>query len=126
MMFNLSTVWSIALAAALSSLCVSADRGHGYSGPNSIDEFRHHHPYHHPPTNYRPKFYIRASRNDTDDISEEFYQGLKKANRGGTLVLPKNQTFVIGKKLDLTFLKNIEVNLEGEIKVCLPHHFEIG
>jgi galacturan 1,4-alpha-galacturonidase len=41
---------------------------------------------------------------------------LKKANKGGTLYLPKGQTFVIGKPLDLTFLNDIHVHLEGEIK----------
>jgi hypothetical protein len=89
-----------------------------YSGPKSIGEFRHHFPYHHPPANHRPKVHIRPSKDETDDISAEFYKGLKKANNGGTLVLPKGQTFVIGKKLDLTFLKNVEVELEGTILVC--------
>ncbi|CAG8979430.1 hypothetical protein HYALB_00013438 [Hymenoscyphus albidus] len=116
MTFKFSSLLPIVLISALATFCVSAEREHSYSGPSSIDQFRHHHPYHHPPLNHRPKFYIRASRNDTDDVSGEFYRGMKKANHGGTLVLPKNQTFVIGKKLDLTFLKNIEVQLEGEIK----------
>ncbi len=117
MLFNLSIGRVLALAVALASSIASADQNHGYHGPKSIQDFRKHHPYQYPPKNHRPKIYIRSSKNDTDDISAEFYRGLKRANHGGTLVLPKGQTFVIGKKLDLTFLKNVEVNLEGTILV---------
>lgn len=119
MLFNISIAKTIALAIALTSSVASADKGHGYSGPKSVDEFRKQCPYHHPPEDHRQKIYIRSSKSDTDDISADFYQGLKKANNGGTLVLPKGQKFVIGKKLDLTFLKNIEVQLEGEILVSV-------
>jgi galacturan 1,4-alpha-galacturonidase len=97
----------------------------GYNGPKSCDQFRQHHPYHHPPADHRPKVYIKNSKSDTDDISAEFYAGLKKANHGGTLVLPKGKTFVIGKKLDLTFLDDIQVQLDGEILVS-GHHETIA
>lgn len=60
---------------------------------------------------------IRPSKNDTDDISDDFLWGIKRANHGGRLLLKKGKTYVIGKKLDLSFLDNIEVQLEGEIKV---------
>lgn len=112
------------MAVALTSLLASASSlDPRYSGPRSIREFRTRHPYHRPVVNHRRKIHIRSSRNETDDISADFYAGLKKANHGGTLVLPKSQTFVIGKKLDLTFLRDVHVNLEGtilvsEISVC--------
>lgn len=64
---------------------------------------------------HRHKVHIRASANDTDDISQDFLQGLKKANHGGTLVLKEGKTYVIGKKLDLTFLCDVHVQLDGEI-----------
>jgi galacturan 1,4-alpha-galacturonidase len=60
---------------------------------------------------------IRASKSDTDDVSTDFLWGIKQANHGGRLLLQKGKTYVIGKKLDLRFLDNIEVQLEGEIKV---------
>lgn len=60
---------------------------------------------------------IRASKNDDDDVSADFLWGIKQANHGGRLLLKKGKTYIIGKKLDLTFLDNIEVQLEGEIKV---------
>ena len=118
MLFNLSVAGVLATGLALlSSIAAVEANGHTYNGPKSTSEFRHNHPYHQPPTNHRPKVFIRASKNATDDISVEFLKGLKKANHGGTLVLPKGQTFIIGKKLDLTFLNNVQVNLEGTIKV---------
>jgi hypothetical protein len=60
---------------------------------------------------------IRSSRSDTDDISDDFLWGIKAANHGGRLLLKKGKKYVIGKKLDLSFLDNIEVQLEGELKV---------
>lgn len=50
-------------------------------------------------------------------MSSDFLWGLKQANHGGRLLLKQGETYVIGKKLDLTFLDNIEVQLEGEIQV---------
>jgi galacturan 1,4-alpha-galacturonidase len=105
----------LGLLASLATLVVSSSLDASYRGPRSVNEYRHHFPYHHPPANKRPKVHIRASKNDTDDISAEFLKGLRKANHGGTLVLPEGKTFVIGKKLDLTFLNDIEVQLDGKI-----------
>ena len=64
---------------------------------------------------HRHKVHIRASANETDDISQDFLKGLKKANHGGTLVLKEGETYVIGQKLDLTFLCDVHVQLDGEI-----------
>ncbi|KAJ5909211.1 hypothetical protein N7495_001893 [Penicillium taxi] len=59
---------------------------------------------------------IRPSRDDTDDISSDFLWGVHQANHGGRLLLEKGKLYVIGKILDLTFLDDIEVQLDGEIK----------
>lgn len=85
--------------------------------PRNIQEFREKHPYEKRGNDCHRKTYtIRASKNDLDDISDEFVEGLKKANNGGTLYLPANQTFIIGKPLDLTWLNDVHVHWEGEIK----------
>ncbi|KAM7197229.1 exo-polygalacturonase [Rhypophila sp. PSN 637] len=88
--------------------------------PRSLQEFRQIHPYSHPSSHpnraARKQVQIRTSANETDDISSDFLNGLKQANNGGTLVLPANQTFIIGKPLDLTFLNDIQIQLDGEIK----------
>lgn len=84
--------------------------------PRSVDEFRQKHPYKGKGSHSRPVVKIRSSRNDTDDVSDEFKAGLKKTNHGGTLYLPKNELFVIGKPLDLTFLNDVQVHWDGEVK----------
>ena len=60
---------------------------------------------------------IRPSADDTDDISDDFLWAIKKANKGGRLLLKKGETYIIGKKLDLSFLDDVEVQLDGELKV---------
>lgn len=110
---RLPTVTSL-LAFAASVAAIELPAG----VPRSVEEFREKHPY-------VSKFHggcrkvvrIRSSKNDTDDISAEFLEGIKKANNGGTLYLPKDELFVIGEPLDLTFLDDIHVRLDGEILV---------
>lgn len=65
----------------------------------------------------RKKVTIRASKHDRDDISDDFLWAIKKANHGGLLHLEKGKKYVIGKKLDLSFLKDIYVKIDGELKV---------
>ena len=86
------------------------------SGPSNVEEFREKYPYN--PGNldkHKRVVTIHPSEHDLDDVSTAFYKGLKEANNGGTLYLPAQQTFVIGKSLDLTFLNNIQVRLDGKI-----------
>ncbi|KAF2703194.1 glycoside hydrolase family 28 protein [Pleomassaria siparia CBS 279.74] len=64
----------------------------------------------------RKKITIRSSKHDRDDISDDFLWALKKANHGGLVHLEKRKKYVIGKKLDLTFLKDVYVRLDGELK----------
>jgi hypothetical protein len=89
--------------------------------PRDISEFRDKHPYTPPKHEHRKIVQIRASKNDADDVSDEFKKGVRKANGGGTLHLAKGKTYVIGKALDLTGLEDIHVHLEGEIRVSCPH-----
>jgi galacturan 1,4-alpha-galacturonidase len=65
----------------------------------------------------RKKTTIRASRDDHDDVSDDFLSAIKKANNGGLVHLKKGHKYVIGKKLDLTFLKDVYVKIDGELKV---------
>ncbi|KAK1716022.1 family 28 glycosyl hydrolase [Colletotrichum acutatum] len=113
MRFSRSLALFGAVAGVVSSYGIELPAG----VPRSLEEFRDKHPYTPPSQGCgRKTFTIRASRNATDDVSEELKKGLQEANNGGTLYLPKNQTFVIAKALDLTFLNDIHVRLEGEIK----------
>jgi galacturan 1,4-alpha-galacturonidase len=65
----------------------------------------------------RKKVTIRASKDDHDDVSDDFLVAIKKANNGGLVHLKKGHKYVIGKKLDLTFLKDVYVRIDGELKV---------
>ncbi|KAH8680771.1 family 28 glycosyl hydrolase [Xylariales sp. PMI_506] len=87
--------------------------------PRNVEEFRSKHPYKRSKDcgdGKRPIVTIRASKNDTDDVADEFLAGLHKANHGGTLYLPKDKLFIIGKPLDLTFLDDVQVHWDGEVK----------
>ncbi|KAK7420395.1 hypothetical protein QQX98_002818 [Neonectria punicea] len=84
--------------------------------PRDVLEFRSKHPYKAPTQHHRRKVTIRSSKNDEDDVSDAFLRGLKKANHGGTLYLPEGHTYMIGKPLDLTWLNDVHIHLEGEIK----------
>jgi galacturan 1,4-alpha-galacturonidase len=68
----------------------------------------------------RKKITIRASKNDRDDISDDFLWAIKKANHGGLVHLQKGKKYVIGKKLDLSFLKDVYVKIDGELKARVP------
>lgn len=94
--------------------------------PRDLLEFRSKHPYSPPKHGHRKIVTIRASKNDRDDVSAEFARGIKKANNGGTLYLPRKKKFVIGKVLDLTGLNDIHVHLDGEIKVRKRTNFTPG
>jgi hypothetical protein len=62
---------------------------------------------------------IRCSRNDTDDISSELYAAIKKQNHGGEVWLLEGEKYVIGKRLDLSFLDDFALRIDGELKVRL-------
>jgi hypothetical protein len=62
---------------------------------------------------------LRPSKDGKDDISAEFEKGLREANNGGLLKLEKDKTFIIGKTLNLTWLNDVYVQVEGTIKVGL-------
>lgn len=86
--------------------------------PRNAQEFREKHPVARRSfeEEARETFTPRASEDDFDDVSDEFEEAIRKANNGGTLYLPEGELFVIGKPLDLTFLNDVHVNLEGTIK----------
>jgi galacturan 1,4-alpha-galacturonidase len=107
---------ALGLAASLLAVAQAAHLDASYLGPRSVGDYKRMYPYTHPGPDRRKKVYIPESHSDTDDRSCEFLQGLKEANNGGTLVLPAGKKFVIGRKLDLEFLNDVQVQLDGEIK----------
>ncbi|KAI5198363.1 glycoside hydrolase family 28 protein [Aureobasidium subglaciale EXF-2481] len=70
---------------------------------NSVEEDRH-------------KITIRASEDDTDDISADFVWALEQAQNGGLVHLEEGKTYVIGKKIDLPVLNDVYIKLDGTLK----------
>lgn len=115
-LLSVTAVLSQLLATSFATIITPHELPHDL--PRSVPEFRNKHPYRSPAPGAdgsRPVVTIRPSANDTDDVAAAFKAGLEQANNGGTLYLPANQTFVIGQPLDLTFLNDVHVHLDGEI-----------
>lgn len=53
----------------------------------------------------------------TDD-APAILAAAKKCNDGGTVVFSKSSTYNVGTALDLTFLKHVDLDIQGTIKVC--------
>lgn len=111
------SLFAVVLSGLITATIASISSSFPPELPRSVDQFRKKHPYKSPKPNAgnRHVVTIKASANDTDDISAQFKDGLERANHGGTLYLPAGQTFVIGQPLDLTFLDDVHVHLDGEI-----------
>lgn len=107
-----SSILALVATAAVAAASIELPAG----VPRSLSEFRAKHQYKPHKNCGRKTVRIRASEDDEDDVADEFLQGLKDANNGGTLLLPEGETFMIGKPLDLTFLNDVHVQLDGEIK----------
>lgn len=65
----------------------------------------------------RRKITIRASEDDTDDISADFVWALEQAQDGGLVHLEEGKTYIIGKKIDLPVLNDVYIKLDGTLKV---------
>ncbi|KAI0132816.1 family 28 glycosyl hydrolase [Xylariales sp. AK1849] len=112
-----SSTWFLGLSAVVGAIASFGELPAGV--PRSVDEFRAKHPYKRSKDcdgDQRKIVTIRASEDDEDDVADEFLEGLQKANNGGTLYLPKDKLFIIGKPLDLTFLNDVQVHWDGEVK----------
>lgn len=58
---------------------------------------------------------VQANGNGTDD-SANILKAIKDCNNGGHVVFPKEKKFTIGTALDLTFLKHIDLDIQGTIQ----------
>ena len=71
----------------------------------------------------RRKITIRASEDDTDDISADFVWALQQAQNGGLVHLEEGKTYIIGKKIDLPVLNDVYIKLDGTLKVSRERRF---
>ncbi|KAF2098780.1 putative polygalacturonase [Rhizodiscina lignyota] len=58
---------------------------------------------------------VKANGYGRDD-SQNILSALKKCNNGGTVVFKPGTVYTIGKALDMTFLKSVDIDIQGTIK----------
>jgi galacturan 1,4-alpha-galacturonidase len=56
------------------------------------------------------------SNGDGSDDSQNILKAIHKCNAGGHVVFSADSTYIIGTALDLTFLKNIDLDIQGTIQ----------
>lgn len=76
---------------------------------------------HHPgkpsvPSPERTKTCIVKANGKGKDDSANILKAIKDCNNGGHVVFPKGQNFTIGTALDLTFLKHIDLDIQGYVQ----------
>ncbi|KAF7938605.1 uncharacterized protein EAE98_000943 [Botrytis deweyae] len=58
--------------------------------------------------------YVKSSGNGTDD-SPAIMSALNECNNGGHVIFSKGVTYLVGTAMDWTFLKHIDLDIQGEI-----------
>jgi galacturan 1,4-alpha-galacturonidase len=51
------------------------------------------------------------------DSGKDVLQAVQSCNPGGKVIFEKNETYMIGTALDLSNLKNVDLDIQGTIKV---------
>lgn len=76
------------------------------------------------PKHPKKAHYVSAARTKTcavvagkTDDAPTILAAAKKCNGGGTVVFSKGSTYNVGTALDLTFLKHVDLDIQGTIKV---------
>lgn len=65
----------------------------------------------------RTKTCTVAAAGGKSDDAPAILAAAKKCNNGGTVVFSKSSTYNVGTALDLTFLKHVDLDIQGTIKV---------
>ncbi|GIZ41876.1 hypothetical protein CKM354_000516500 [Cercospora kikuchii] len=60
--------------------------------------------------------YVKSHDDLKTDDSKYILDALKKCNHGGHVVFPQGTTYVIGQALDLTFLDQVDLDIQGYIQ----------
>jgi galacturan 1,4-alpha-galacturonidase len=101
--------------SAFSVLCVAASSCASSLPPRpTVVPFPYNHGKPHAISPPRTKTcYVHAFGNGQDD-SQSIYSAAKACNNGGTIALQDPQ-YIIGKALDLTFLRSVDLVIQGQI-----------
>jgi galacturan 1,4-alpha-galacturonidase len=109
---KVSNVLAQAIGLALSfSAAVEAN-------DNSRSESCHpHKPFHPlPNTQERHRTCHVPSNDDGTDDSANILSTLKKCNNGGKIIFDADKTYTVGKAMDMTFLKHVDLDIRGTIQ----------
>ncbi|OQE42413.1 hypothetical protein PENCOP_c004G00595 [Penicillium coprophilum] len=76
-----------------------------------------HHPFKPlPATHARTRTCHVASHGNGRDDSANVLKALKKCNNGGKVIFDAGKTYTIGKALDMTFLKHVDLEIQGHVQ----------
>ncbi|KAK3309730.1 polygalacturonase precursor [Chaetomium strumarium] len=116
-------VKSFVLAASVLSSVATVSRGQTHDNKHSQPRSRPDvqcHPKHPskpiPSSPPRTKTCYVDSNGDGSDDSQNILKAIHKCNPGGHVVFSADTTYIIGTALDLTFLKNIDLDIQGTIQ----------
>jgi galacturan 1,4-alpha-galacturonidase len=59
------------------------------------------------------------------DSGKDVLHAVRQCNPGGIVHFEKNETYTIGTALDLTNLKNVDLDIQGTIKVINQRHLSL-
>jgi galacturan 1,4-alpha-galacturonidase len=106
----------LALASPLEATDITIRSSASSKRPNhSIRPYHPGKPF--PPSPPRSKTCtVKTYDNDGKDDSKYILKAIKECNNGGHVVFERGKTYTIGTALNLTFLKNIDLDVQGTIK----------
>lgn len=82
------------------------------SGPNyNIGPYHPYRPIPHSPSRSKTCV-VKANENGSDD-SQSILNALHECNNGGRVVFSKNEKYIIGTALDMTFLNHIDIGKDN-------------
>ncbi|KAF1837172.1 pectin lyase-like protein [Decorospora gaudefroyi] len=104
-------------ASAVLSTPLDERNGKGVASKRPNHPVRPHHPKKCMPASpARKKTCTVNALGDGKDDSSNILKAIKKCNNGGHVVFPEDQKFTVGTALDLTFLKHIDLDIQGTIQ----------
>lgn len=60
--------------------------------------------------------YVRSHGDNATDDSQYILSALQECNNGGRVIFPRDQTYIIGTALDMTFLNHIDLDIQGYVQ----------
>ncbi|KAI7650745.1 Exopolygalacturonase, partial [Hortaea werneckii] len=112
--FGVNATWD-AYEEYLSNLPAHPSKHHGKRPDTCFEPKKPFREWPKPP--FREKHcYVKSHDDMKTDDSEYILDAIDKCNDGGHVVFPQGTTYVIGQALNLTYLKHIDLDIQGYIQ----------